>query len=538
MAALQAPYIITPAFNEIEVIVQQVSDELQFAGAGASPNTSVTLSRVPTNIALDNGLSVSARRFDGRKLVQSLLVDKKTLINTWAYEDYFLKAQYTNSGDSVLRWALNAVHQIGESLDLYMSGATPLLTNLRNRNRQSMYAGFPAGMTVMAKGWYTPSKEQGGPSYWVDSAGQRHIFTYANTPPDNFTGNDDNVIIENTTVNKADILHITFGDDYKTQTWQLGAYFCADLVNLRSVNLWGLSGQVSLPIGFFSNCPSLLTLDLSMFGGLEGGSGLDYGCFNGCSSLWRIDVGSVDWTIIPVQSPSSAFQGAPNNVQYSKIYSSDVVIADEFKQYFPNLSGYQTLAGSMPDAAIIIKKGNEYFSVSVDGATLFGETAVPVHAHIEFTGSESPVEVVVQGISVDFTPACAPEYPVYLRWVNKDGGYDYYMFERRNWFSKTISDIESYDVFEPDTQSARGATRVVQAARTEEVRVGAANIQREEWDWVTNILFSCRIEYWDNILGIWKRVNILDDTSAEWDSDAVVNTFELTITLPHKNIQL
>lgn len=158
MTLLETPAGITPAFNEITYI-DDTETAMTVSGVSPSREDSVTLKRVlqylPDPVT---GSMVAAARFDAKAVVSTLFIDRRVDINTWACHEYNLKALYYTSLDGTQRIALNAVHQIGEPLDMYTAGNSAVLTNYapRNDGRHVIptYEGFPVGATIMAKKWY------------------------------------------------------------------------------------------------------------------------------------------------------------------------------------------------------------------------------------------------------------------------------------------------------------------------------------------------------------------------------------------------
>ena len=159
MASIRTPKDIQPAFNEV-VFTDDGNTELVVEGVYPSPEESVTLHRM---IMVDPDEVIPVTRFDAHGFVSTLFTDERIPVTPaafagipgWCFEDYNLKVKYQVDGRSYL--ALNAVRQVGKSLDLFRTGESAILTEHDNRNgfrSIPAYEGYPVGATVMAKSWY------------------------------------------------------------------------------------------------------------------------------------------------------------------------------------------------------------------------------------------------------------------------------------------------------------------------------------------------------------------------------------------------
>lgn len=135
MAEIEAPAVVQPAFNELE-FVDDAMTTIDVWGAGVLTTDVTTLRRVMQQVEMPVGSGgfVTAARFDVSGIVRTYFTNKRVQANqsatmpAWLFEDFNLKVQYAQSLDASLRWALNAVRQIGESLDITADGSSPLLT--------------------------------------------------------------------------------------------------------------------------------------------------------------------------------------------------------------------------------------------------------------------------------------------------------------------------------------------------------------------------------------------------------------------------
>lgn len=153
MSITKTPFRAQPAFNEV-VVIDDEDTSLQVLGVAPTPTETVTLHHV-----LANGGS----RFDLRGFLSKLLYDGRQAIPTtgfapWAYNDGRLLVTYQVGADATPYYAVNAVQQLGESLDLLNEVKPVFLTDRAKLNetplRMPCYDGFPVGVSMMFRSDY------------------------------------------------------------------------------------------------------------------------------------------------------------------------------------------------------------------------------------------------------------------------------------------------------------------------------------------------------------------------------------------------
>jgi hypothetical protein len=102
---------------------------------------------------------------------------------------------------------------------------------------------------------------------------------------------------------------------------------------------------------------------------------------------------------------------------------------------------------------------------------------------------------------------CVKAAPFYVRWINRIGGYDYYMFDRGNRLTVETDNalmIERY-ALSPDNTDTRDVYALDAAAA---IDVTEENLDRETWDTLAGLAVSPRIEWYDETLEVWKTISI------------------------------
>ena len=164
-----------------------------------------------------------------------------------------------------------------------------------------------------------------------------------------------------------------------------------------------------------------------------------------------------------------------------------------------------------------------------------GTTAIE---EMTVAGEVEGEEAAAEEVAVVFDPQdCTPLNPVYLRWVNTQAGYEYYMFHGRNTYSEEVERGESYELAEAlSDQEATRAVGQLPPAYSQVVECGAENLEEWEWKMLAGIARSPLVERWNTELRKWEQVTV-GDSSQSWDSDSSRGEVSLELTLLKQFIQ-
>lgn len=154
MGITKTPFSVQPAFNEVTVI-DDADTSLTVQSVAPSPVETITLHHV-----LANGGS----RFDLKGFLSKLFYEGKVQIATsanwspWVFNDGRLLVSYKIGADTTPYYALNAVQQLGESLDLIEEEKPVFLTgrarNDKTTTRIPCYDGYPVGVSMLYRNEY------------------------------------------------------------------------------------------------------------------------------------------------------------------------------------------------------------------------------------------------------------------------------------------------------------------------------------------------------------------------------------------------
>lgn len=169
------------------------------------------------------------------------------------------------------------------------------------------------------------------------------------------------------------------------------------------------------------------------------------------------------------------------------------------------------------------------------------------HVHVEFIPEGEPKDIAtlrlhgpfaqVDPLLLEFVPQCVPDNPFYVRWINRQGGYDYKMFEARHWFTRSTSDNRTYTPFQYSTPDARSQQERLGYEAKEIQQVGATRLTHQEFMTLSAIQFSPKIEVYDRATAVWKLITVEGNSAGEWDSGGRLATFEIKFRLPNPNTQ-
>lgn len=130
--------------------------------------------------------------------------------------------------------------------------------------------------------------------------------------------------------------------------------------------------------------------------------------------------------------------------------------------------------------------------------------------------------------SYPIAEGCVPAAPFYVRWINTAGGWDSWMFERREETDEVedVNNIQLYIADPTDTQQ----TVSLNAART--VTVGEGLLSKEDYRTLAALPRSPRIQWYNEELQAWQTIVIAEAFSSSWNSRNGFGNVEFTFALP------
>lgn len=129
-----------------------------------------------------------------------------------------------------------------------------------------------------------------------------------------------------------------------------------------------------------------------------------------------------------------------------------------------------------------------------------------------------------------------PCNPFYIRWINRKGGWDTYMFEQHKKYTQKVDRGDQYvlaNARSPLTSETRGE---LAPEFKNIVRAGAEQLDENDFNLLKGIALSPLVQVYNYQIGGWQRV-LVDDTDLTWDTKAPQNTVSYEFQLIDEQIQ-
>ena len=138
--------------------------------------------------------------------------------------------------------------------------------------------------------------------------------------------------------------------------------------------------------------------------------------------------------------------------------------------------------------------------------------------------------------NIIFVDTEVPCNPFYVRWINRKGGWDTYMFEQHKKYTQEVDRGDRYvlaNARDPYTSETRGELapefkNIVQA--------GAEQLDENDFNLLEGIALSPLVQVYNYQIGAWQRV-LVDDTDLTWDTKAPRNTVSYEFQLIDEQTQ-
>jgi hypothetical protein len=131
---------------------------------------------------------------------------------------------------------------------------------------------------------------------------------------------------------------------------------------------------------------------------------------------------------------------------------------------------------------------------------------------------------------------CLPPNPFYVRWINRQGGLDYWMFSFRQTIKEKVKITDTYYPVVYDQLTANAFSHTLGLDGTATITVGATGLSDNEYDAVSKVIYAPRIQYFDTDKSTWITLAIAD-SDVEKDTYASTQEIEITFQLPTPQVQ-
>lgn len=141
-----------------------------------------------------------------------------------------------------------------------------------------------------------------------------------------------------------------------------------------------------------------------------------------------------------------------------------------------------------------------------------------------------------QAWNIIFVDTGVPCNPFYVRWINRKGGWDTYMFEQHKKYTQEVDRGDQYvlaNARDPHTSQTRS---VLAPEFKNIVQAGAEQLDENDFNLLKGIALSPLVQVYNYQIGEWQRV-LVDDTDLTWDTKAPRNTVSYEFQLIDEQTQ-
>lgn len=154
------------------------------------------------------------------------------------------------------------------------------------------------------------------------------------------------------------------------------------------------------------------------------------------------------------------------------------------------------------------------------------------YVEIRLSGGEFPNEAW----NIRFVDTEVPCNPFYVRWINRKGGWDTYMFEQHKKYTQEVDRGDQY-VLANSRDPYASETRGELAPEFKNiVQAGAEQLDENDFNLLKGIALSPLVQVYNYQIGAWQRV-LVDDTDLTWDTKAPRNTVSYEFQLIDEQTQ-
>lgn len=138
--------------------------------------------------------------------------------------------------------------------------------------------------------------------------------------------------------------------------------------------------------------------------------------------------------------------------------------------------------------------------------------------------------------NIVFVDTEVPCNPFYIRWINRKGGWDTYMFEQHKKYTQEVDRGDQY-VLANSRDPYASETRGELAPEVKNiVQAGAEQLDENDFNLLKGIALSPLVQVYNYQIRAWQRV-LVDDTDLTWDTKAPRNTVSYEFQLIDEQTQ-
>lgn len=138
--------------------------------------------------------------------------------------------------------------------------------------------------------------------------------------------------------------------------------------------------------------------------------------------------------------------------------------------------------------------------------------------------------------NIVFVDTEVPCSPFYIRWINRKGGWDTYMFEQHKKYTQEVDRGDQYMLANSRDPYASETRGELAPELKNVVQAGAEQLDENDFNLLKGIALSPLVQVYNYQIGAWQRV-LVDDTDLTWDTKAPRNTVSYEFQLIDEQTQ-
>lgn len=135
-----------------------------------------------------------------------------------------------------------------------------------------------------------------------------------------------------------------------------------------------------------------------------------------------------------------------------------------------------------------------------------------------------------------YVDAEVPCNPFYIRWINRKGGWDTYMFEQHKKYTQEVDRGDQYGLANSRDPYASQTRGELAPEFKNIVQAGAEQLDENDFNLLKGIALSPLVQVYNYTIGSWQQV-LVDDTDLTWDTKAPRNTVSYEFQLIDEQTQ-
>lgn len=141
-----------------------------------------------------------------------------------------------------------------------------------------------------------------------------------------------------------------------------------------------------------------------------------------------------------------------------------------------------------------------------------------------------------QAWNIIFVYTEVPCNPFYIRWINRKGGWDTYMFEQHKKYTQEVDRGDQYVLANSRGPYALQTRGELAPEFKNIVQAGAEQLDENDFNLLKGIALSPLVQWFNDSTGVWQRV-LVDDTDLTWDTKTPRNTVSYEFQLIDEQTQ-